>query len=96
MGNQSKLADPWDANRPFQELVQRVQEIQEFATGGVRKIPDDDIVDKMYTIVYTNGLFHDDCDKWDDKERAKKTWAKSQAHFQAEHRKCKRKQKSLH
>ena len=67
VGNRSKLADPWDAKLSLQELVQRVQEIQEFATYGGRIIPDDDIVGTMYTIVYNTRLFYDDCDKWDDK-----------------------------
>ena len=67
------MADPWDANRPFQELVQRVQEIQDFSTDGGRTIPDNDIVDTMYTIVYNTGLFYDDCDKWENKARTEKT-----------------------
>ena len=87
MGNRSKLSDPCDTNFPLQELVQRVQEIQEFATDGGRTITDDNILDKMYTIVYNNGLFYNDCDKCDNKERSDKTWANFQAHLQAEHRK---------
>ena len=45
VGNCSKLSEPWDANRPFQELVQRVQEIQEFANDRGRTIADEDIVE---------------------------------------------------
>ena len=86
-----KLADMWDANLPFQEIVQRLQETQEFATYGGRTIPDDDIVDTMYTIVYNTGLFYNDCDKWDKKEHANKTWANFHAKLQAAHRKYKRK-----
>ena len=52
------------------------------------------IVDTIYTLVYNTGLFYDDCDKWDDKQRDEKTWAKFQAHFQAAQQKYKRKQKS--
>ena len=43
----------------------------------------------MYTLVYNMGLFYDDCDIWDDKQRDKKTWV----HFQAAQRKYKKKQK---
>ena len=56
-------------NRPFQELVQRVQEIQEFSNTGGQTIADEDIVNTIYTLVYNTGLFYDDCDKWDDKYR---------------------------
>ena len=41
-------------------------------------------MDTMYTIVYNTGLFYDECDKWDDKKRARKTWVNFQAHFQSE------------
>ena len=51
VGNRVKLSEPWYANRPFQELVQRVEEIQEFADDGGRTIADEDIVDKIYTLV---------------------------------------------
>ena len=94
VGNRSNLSEPWDADRPFQELVQRVQEIQEFANDGGRAIADEDIVDTIYTLVYNTGLFYDDCDKWDKNQRYEKTWANFLAHFQAAQRKYKRKQKS--
>ena len=87
------MSEPWDANRPFQELLQRVQEIQELADDGGRTIADEDIVDKIYTLVYTMGLLYDDCDKWDKKQRDEKTWANFQAHFQSAQHKYKRKQK---
>ena len=47
----------------------------------------------MYTIVYNTGHFHDDCDKWNDKERSYKTWENFQAQLQAAQCKYKRKQK---
>ena len=47
VGNFAKLSEPWDANRPFQELVQWVQEIQEFANNGGRTIVNEDIVDTI-------------------------------------------------
>ena len=46
-----KLSEPWDANRPFQELVQRVQAIQEFVNDGGWTIDDKYIVDTIYTLV---------------------------------------------
>ena len=91
--NCAKLSDPWDANWPFQELVQRVQEIQEFEDDGGRTIADEDIFDTIYTLVYNTGLFYDDCDKWDKKQQDEKTWANFQAHFHSAQRKYKRKQK---
>ena len=93
VGNRSKLSEPWDANQPFQELVQRVQEFQEFANDGGQTITDEDIVDTIYTLVYNTGLFYDNCEKWDNRQRDEKIWATFQAHFQAAQHKFKRKQK---
>ena len=90
MGNCLKLSEPGDANTLFQELMQRVHEIQEFSNDGGRTIANKDIVDTIYSLVYNTGLFCDDCDKWDDKQRDEKTWANFQAHFQAAQRKYKR------
>ena len=91
--NFSKLSEPWDANRPFQELVQRVQEVQEFDNDRGRTISDEDTVDTIYMMVYKTGLFYYDCDKWDDKQRDEITWTNFQAHFQAAQQKYNRKQK---
>ena len=93
IGNGSKLLELWDANRPFQELVQRVQETQEFANNRGRTISDEDIVDTIYTLVYNTGMCYNDCEKWDNKQCDEKTWSKFQAHFQAVQRKYKKKQK---
>ena len=71
--NCSNLSEPWDTHRPFQELVQRVQEIQEFMNDGGRKFSEEDIVDTVYTLVYNTGLFYDNCDKRDDMQRNEKT-----------------------
>ena len=73
--------------------MQRVQEIQEFANNRGRTIADEDIVDTIYTLVYSTGLFYDDFNRWDDKQRDGKNWANFQSHFQAAQRKYKRKQK---
>ena len=73
--------------------MQRVQEIQEFAKNRGRTISNEDIVDTIYTLVYNTGLFYDDRDKWNDKQRDEKTWAKFKAHFQSVHQKYKRKHK---
>ena len=44
-------------------------------------------------LVYNTGLFYDECNKWDEKQRDEKTWENFQAHFQSAQRKYKRKQK---
>ena len=72
VGNISKLLEPWDSNRPFQELLQCVQEIQEFANDGRQTISDKEIVNTIYTLVHDTGLFYNNCDKWDSKQHNNK------------------------
>ena len=93
VGNCSNLSEPWDTHRPFQELVQRVQEIQELSNNGWRTISNEDIFDTIYTLAYNTYLFYDDFDKWEERKRNEKNWAKFQAQFQAAQLKFKRKQK---
>ena len=38
VANGMKLVEEWDPNIPFQNLVTKVQDIQEFATDGGRSI----------------------------------------------------------
>ena len=47
VGNCSKLSELWDVDQTFQELVQRVQEIQEFANDGGQTIANKYIVDTI-------------------------------------------------
>ena len=44
-------------------------------------------------MMYNVGLFYDECDRWDDKQRDENIWANFQAHSQAEQQNYKRKQK---
>lgn len=57
----------WDPSRPIFDLIQRVQEIEEFVTDGQRPILEDNIVDAIYTVIYNTGVYFDDCVELEDK-----------------------------
>ena len=94
VANRRRLNEEWDANRPFTDLIQRVQEVQEYARDGQRPIPENDIVDAIYTVIYNTGIFFDNCNDWDDKSARSKTWASFKQHFNAAQLKVRRRQKA--
>ena len=94
VANRHRLSEEWDANRPFTDLIQRVQEVQEYARDGQRPISEHDIVDAIYTVVYNTGIFFDDCNEWDDKPMSSKTWLNFKQHFNAAQLKARRRQKA--
>ena len=62
--NEKKMNSPWDPNLPFEVLVRQVQDAVDFAAHGESPYSTRQIVDTAYTLVYSTGLFHDDCKKW--------------------------------
>lgn len=68
--------------------------VQEYAREGQRPIPEHDTVDAIYTVVYNTGIFIDDCNDWDDKDSAFKSWASFKQHFNAAQLKARRRQKA--
>ena len=62
--NEQKMNSPWDPNQPFEVLVRQIQDATDFASHGGSPYTQRQIVDTAYTLVYSTGLFHDDCKKW--------------------------------
>ena len=63
VANRVKLGEEWDPNTPFQTLVTKVQDIQEFATYGGRSIEEVDITDVLYTVIYNTRAYYKECKK---------------------------------
>jgi uncharacterized protein with HEPN domain len=94
VANRNRLHEEWDPSRPFSDLIQRVQEIEEYATDGQRPIRENDIVDAIYTVIYNTGVYFDDCVEWDDKPATAKTWPNFKAHFNQAQLRARRRQKA--
>ena len=94
VANRHRLNEEWDANRPFTDLIQRVQEIQEYARDGHHPISEHDVIDAIFTVVYNTGIFFDACNEWDDKPMSSKTWLNFKQHFNAAQLKARRRQKA--
>ena len=79
--NKARLQEAWDACSPFEELVERAFEIQEFVSDAGQPINDGEIMTEVYTVTYETGILTEDCEKWDDQPNMDKTWANLQMHF---------------
>lgn len=92
--NKNQLNQPWDAHEPFHSLIDRVSICREFAADAGRTITDNDVMDALFTVIYETALMHEECEKWEDKPAADKTWHNFQAHFLEAQRKLKRRQRT--
>jgi hypothetical protein len=92
--NAKRLDEEWDPSQPIQTLYSRIKEIQTYAQAGNRTFTDQQIVDAAYTIIYKTGVYYDDCDDWLETTPQHQTWINFQKHFNAAHRKAKRKQRT--
>ena len=63
MENRVGMGGKWDPTTPFQTLVTKVQDIQEFATDGGSSIEEVDITDVLYTVIYNIGPYDKECNK---------------------------------
>jgi len=81
--NDDKMKLPWDPNSPFETVIGQVEDAVEYAEDGNEPITPQQIVNKAYTIVYNTGMYFDDCDTWDIKPQADKTWTNFKTHFLA-------------
>jgi chromosome segregation ATPase len=51
-------------------------------------------MDALFTVIFETVLMHEECEKWEDKPAADKTWHNFQAHFLEAQRKLKRRQRT--
>jgi hypothetical protein len=94
MENETRLTADWDANRPFANLIQRATAVHEFANDAGRTITDNKVMDALYTVIFNTGVMCEECEKWEDKATAEKTYADFKTHFTTAQRKLKRRQKT--
>ena len=79
--NKKCLKESWDAISPFTDLIERVFDVQEFASDTWRPIDNGEIMTKVYTVIYQIGILKEDCEKWDERPNVDEMRAKLQLHF---------------
>jgi hypothetical protein len=75
MANNAKMSEQWDPSTPFETLSQRIDECIEIADDAGRPYQPLQILDIVYALVFTTGLYTDELKEWDRKPAAEKSWA---------------------
>ena len=62
--NDKKLKEKWDANSPIEMLFDQIKDAQDFASAARQPYTNNQLLTTAYNLVYTTGLFFDDCKAW--------------------------------
>jgi hypothetical protein len=79
--NEAAIKKSWDANTPFEILLDQIEDCQEFADDGQQPFTDRQILNTAYTLVFNTGVYFDDCKTWNAKAAGDKTWDNFKTHF---------------
>jgi uncharacterized coiled-coil protein SlyX len=94
MENETRLTVEWDPNRPFSDLDQGATAVHEFANDAGRPITNNRVMDALYTVIFNTGVMCNECEKWEDKAVADRTYENFKTHFATAQRKLKHRQKT--
>lgn len=62
--NNQKMTAPWDPNQPFEFLVRQIQDAVDYAAHANTPYTAEQIVNTAYTLVFSTGVFEDECKAW--------------------------------
>ena len=83
--NNDNMKRPWDPNTPFEHVIAQIDDAVEYAEDGNDTITARQIVNKAYALVYNTGMFFEDCETWDERDAAEKTWPAFKTFFSPGH-----------
>ena len=78
---ENNIRKQWDADTPFEMLIEQIEDAQEFADDGRQPFTDAQILNTAYNLVYNTGAYFDECKTWNSKPAAQKTWDNFKTHF---------------
>ena len=70
--NDTKMRALWDPNKPFDCLVQQLEDGQDYADDGGQPYTADQLLRIAYTLVFKTGLYFKDCKAWNAKPNNEK------------------------
>jgi hypothetical protein len=84
--NFEQMRKAWDPHQPVENLFKQIQDCADFSEAGGVEIGHTQQINVGYAKIFPTGNFTSACRRWNEKERADKTWANFKAHFAAAHR----------
>ena len=83
--NDKRFKKQWDANMPFETLVEQIDDAVDYAQAGQSPYSPTQIVSNAYNLVYNTGLFPDACREWRRRPAAEHTWDNFKTDFSMAH-----------
>jgi hypothetical protein len=79
--NEAAIKQAWDADTPFELIIDQIEDCQDFAEDGLQPFTDRQIINTAYTLVFNTGAYFDECKAWNIKPPVEKTWDNFKTHF---------------
>ena len=83
--NTARMKEPYDVNLPIETFFDQIEDAVEFASAGNAPFTPVQVVNTAYNVIFTTGMFHDDCKLWKRKPAANKTWNQFKVDFAIAH-----------
>jgi hypothetical protein len=83
--NDRHFRNPYNPAEPFEILVQKLEEAQDFAAAGNQAHTAQQIVSNAYSLIHNTGMFIDACREWRRRPKDEKTWTNFKTHFAQAH-----------
>ena len=80
--NNTKMRATWDPNSPFDCLIKKIEDGQDYADNGSQPYTAELLLRIAYTLVFKTGLYFEDCKVWNARPTAARTWDNFKTHFQ--------------
>jgi hypothetical protein len=81
--NETAIKLAWDADTPFELVIDQIEDCQDFADDGNQPFTDRQILNTAYTLVFNTGAYFDECKTWNAKPANEKIWENFKTHFLA-------------
>jgi hypothetical protein len=86
LANDGKFKTSYDANLPIETLFDQIESAMDYAAAGNTPYTPAQIVATAFQVIFSTGMFHDDCKIWNRKADADKTWTTFKIFFARAHR----------
>ena len=92
--NDKKLKEKWDANNPIEILFNQIEDAQDFASTAGQPYTNNQLQTMAYNLIYTMGLFFDNCKAWNRLPALQKTMDNFKTTFQQAQRELRNQQRT--
>ena len=83
--NTARMKERYDVNFPIENFFDQIEDAMEYAAAGNAPFSPDQVVNTAFHVIFTTGMFHDDCKLWKRRPALERTWANFKIAFSMAH-----------